>query len=223
MVPIINNLILALLLLCITQVESIKIGRQIPVSGRGATELNNKIKSIREELNTYRLNHQDDSNGFIRREFLGSYQKDVNKIIDKLKSEMDKYLQLNSCLRYYFQDFVDFSELESSEGGAAHILLAINVVMENEPNTRIQSLNLNIMDKDVNALRRKNGIHEHEIHIAVDYPVLSKTREEYGGEYTDFCFENLKVDRSWSSDPHDINVYTDISLSLIHISEPTRH
>lgn len=216
MIPIIHHIILALILLCITQAQSIKIGRQIPVSGRGATELNTKIKGIREELDSYRISHQDDSNGFIRRrhEFLGSYQKDVDKIINNLRQEMNKYLQLNSCLRYYFQDFVDFSELESSEGSAAHILLAINMIVENEPNPRVQSLNLNIMDKDMNALRRKNGIHERESHIAVDYPVMSKSREEYGNEHIDFCFENLKVDRSWSSDPHDINIYTDISFGL---------
>ncbi|VEU20950.1 DEKNAAC101844 [Brettanomyces naardenensis] len=210
------------IILCISYslscVSAVQLSRTIPLSGKNAAALNTRITQRRHELNSLKNSLDTSTPGFFGSGVSKSKLKEIDQAVAKLKSAVNEYLICNSCLRYYVGDFVDFAELDQSPGGYTGLLIAINLKLEDTPDDKLQSLNMNVMDEQKNILRRKNDIRDRNIHMAIDFPVISKDRESYSDQYIDVCFENLKVDRSWNSHPRGIDSSMSIDFGLPSIA-----
>lgn len=198
---------------------TIQVGRQIPVAGSYAKKLNEEISNQRLKLKLLEeKENNDDMFSFGNSWRSKGLQKQRTELRNSLSGKIKEYLMLNTCLRYYLNDVFDFSALDFSKNAYTGIWIAITVNIDNEPDHNTQSFNLNVMDRMMNVLRRKDDISQN-LHVAIDYPVRSRNRDEYDKEYVDICFENQKIDLSWNSNPPTIDTYTIINFGFADIKQ----
>lgn len=201
-----------LLRLLVAVVTAVDVGRLIPQSGPEALAAKDELDKCRVNLNS--VSKEDPGNGGLFG--LGSSKKDHR--IELIQKRMDKaltmYLGNNACLRYYLKDHVDFGEIGTSTG----IMIALNLILENEPDYKVQMLNLNVMDRDMNTMRRKDDLRDKKVDFALEYPIHTHTREGYNEEYIDVCFENFKRDMSWKSQPTVIEALVSLEFGLSSIT-----
>ncbi|QPG73342.1 hypothetical protein FOA43_000652 [Brettanomyces nanus] len=213
------QLVAMLVLLLLPCYAAVEVGKIIQVSGSNAVQINSLVSQRRHELNSLKDKIKGSSKGFFRSSGISSSQrKELDNAFENLQSAVNDYLICNTCLRYHLNDYVDFDEVDQSPGGYKGVMVAINIRFQGEPDHKIQMLNLNVMDRDMNTLRKISGIHEQAVHMAIDYSVLTKDRTSYSKEYIDICFENLKVDRSWNSKPREIDADMSIEFGMPSIA-----
>lgn len=215
------NLIISLLF--INFIDCVKVGMEIPPNSNYNNDLLTDINLINHEI--YSLDFEKD-------------QKNFEKLNLKLNKILESYLIDNSCLRYYLSDYIKFSEInkfnnkkdlvdenriegnkkiDSNEG----LMIAFNFKFSSnsEIDSRIQKLNLSLLDKNVNILRRINNINQENLKLLINYPINNKNEEFFNNQYFDLCFENVKYDKSWNSKPIPINVFIEINFGINEISD----
>lgn len=217
-----NIINLIITLLFINFIDCVKVGMEIPPNLNYDNDLLTDINLINHEL--YSMDFEKD-------------QKNVEKLNLKLNKILESYLINNSCLRYYLNDYVKFSDIDkfnknlnndnndnnndkkidSNEG----FMIAFNFEFSSngEIDSRIQKLNLSLLDKNVNILRRINNINQENLKLLINYPLNNKDEEFFNNQYFDLCFENIKYDKSWNSKPIPINAFIEINFGINEISE----
>ncbi|KAG0672273.1 hypothetical protein C6P42_003284 [Pichia californica] len=180
----------------------------IPPSLDNGNDLLTDINLIHQDI--YKMNPNIDS-------------KKMEKLNLKLKKTLDTYLINNSCLRYYLNDYIQFNNIEpnqmeihSNEG----FMIAINIEFINEEsiNSKVQKINLSLIDKNINILRRINNINQRNLKLLINYPLTEKNEEYFNDQYFDMCFENVKYDKSWTSKQIEVDSNIEINFGIEEIS-----
>jgi hypothetical protein len=187
-------------------IEAISIGIEIPPSIGESNDLLTDISLIHQELYSIQ----------------GGYSKNKKKIAS-LNKQLDKvvndYLIRNVCLRYYLKDYVTFNDEEINSNINNGLIISLNFKFNGlDKDSRNQVLNLSILDKFANTLRRINKIKEDNLNILIDYPLNNKDENFYNEQYFDLCFENLKYDKSWNSKHNSIDTDLELSFGIKSIS-----
>lgn len=196
-------------------ISAVKLGMQIPPNPNGDNDLLTDINLLHHEI----YGMDDSSNNNLRND--AAFQKKLEKLNAKLQKILTDYLINNSCLRYYLADYINFSQTGIDPKTSESVMLAFNIEFpsDNHIDQRIQRLNLNVLDRNANTLRRINNINQQSLRLLVDYPLTEKTPEFCSEQYVDICFENLKHDKSWNSKPSTVEVFMEIQFGVEALSE----
>lgn len=206
----IKSLIFYLLFWITPVIHGLSIGIQVPPSLEGSTDLLTEINSIHEEL--YSLNNVV-RNGWGGRSYKNNIEK-IRSLHKQIEISVNNYLLKNTCLRYYLTEYISFDELKSHRDKGFLVSLNFKINGIND-----QILNLNILDKDANTLRRISKIKERNLNVLIQYPLNEKTEEFYAEQYFDLCFENFKHDKSWSAKISLLEVYLELAFGIETISQ----
>lgn len=212
----VRTLLLALVFFfCMDSILAVKLGMQIPPNPNGDNDLLTDIYLLHHEI--YGM---DDGSNNHQREDL-AFQKKLERLNAKLQKIVTNYLISNSCLRYYLSDHINCSQIGTDPQTSESVMLAFKFDFSSdyEIDSRIQKLNLNVLDKNANTLRRINSINQESLRVLVDYPLTEKTPEFCNEQYFDVCFENLKHDKSWSSRPSTVEAMMEIEFGVEALSE----
>lgn len=196
-------------------ISAVKLGMQIPPNPTGDNDLLTNINLLHHEI----YGMDDSSNNNLRND--AAFQKKLEKLNAKLQRILTNYLINNSCLRYYLADYINCSQTSVDTKTSESVMLAFNIELPSDHHIdqRIQRLNLNVLDRNANTLRRINNISQQSLRLLVDYPLTEKTTEFCSEQYVDICFENLMHDRSWNSKPSSIEVFLEIQFGVEALSE----
>ncbi|GMM27614.1 hypothetical protein DAMA08_003300 [Martiniozyma asiatica (nom. inval.)] len=181
-----------------------RIGLFIPASGGKVPEIITDINAIHQEMYSSSVKTK---------------QKQYLKLKGQLESTVDAYISNNKCIRYYPSQHIPFEDLNANSNEHNSVMMAFNINFDNKPDYNIQKLGLNIMDPSANTLRRISKIHDSTIKLIVDYPLIENSEEYFLNQYIDICFENLKLDHSWKSQPRVIEASLEIYFGLTAIKE----
>lgn len=224
---IITSRIIYLLIFLVNFNYCYQIGMEVPLGS-----MKNSI-NILEKYN----NHQKN---------LNSLKKEQNQIIDSQKNKkkiqnqlnkinnekenlinnfnelLTKYNEENTCLRYYINEYVRYTDLIVSnnyknyvtkdeeemnedeknkyllEHKYSNVIVSIQVKLDDDftRDDQASQLNFNIFDREGNILRRKNNLRQNSMQLAISLYVNTNS-ELFNKEYIDICFENVRIDQSW--------------------------
>ncbi|GME81658.1 unnamed protein product [Ambrosiozyma monospora] len=195
-----------------TSVNAVRVGVQIPESGKETETLLREFSNLQPAFKEVQDSHE-----MIEDEI--DTQSEDDKTVQKMREIVTRYVEMNPCFRYYLHEYMDFHEFEFSgntRNSLTNALIAIDIQFLVEPDQRTQVLNLNILDRNFNMLRRKERLVEKDVHMVVDYSFFNDL-DKFNSEYIDVCFENIKVDKSWSSRPRVIDAYMTIEFGMSQI------
>lgn len=212
MFMIITRVCLTLLLLTRVITASVSIGMEITESKNGDRDLLSDIDLVHQKM--YSLN---DLNDIKNSKILDDFNNQISKIINN-------YLINNSCLRFYLNEYSTLENVLNMKNSKINngLLVSINVDFSDTDfhiDQNRQTININILDKDGNTLRRINKVNNDKLNLLIDYPIHSENLEIYKQQYFDFCFENLKHDKSWNSVINSIFAKLDLSFGMETIKE----
>ncbi|GMG33471.1 unnamed protein product [Ambrosiozyma monospora] len=195
-----------------TSVSAVKVGVQIPESGKDTELLLREFSKLQPAFKEVQESHEivDDE--------INSDTED-DKTVQKIRELVTRYVEINPCFRYYLHEYMDFREFEFSgnaRNSLTNALIAIDIQFLIEPDQKTQVLNLNILDRNLNMLRRKERLDKKDVHMVVDYSFFNDL-DKFNSEYIDVCFENIKVDKSWSSRPRIIDAYMTLEFGMSQI------
>ncbi|KAG7696366.1 hypothetical protein KL915_002730 [Ogataea haglerorum] len=191
---------LCLFILFIGPVSALRIGVCIQPSAGNAVDLFKTVNDYQSRINTMnKLN-----------------KKERQTLTERFETAVTNYLSCNTCLRYYLEDHLEIDTGNIKQLEMSNILISLDIHINESIDTKIQQLNLNVIDRNGNTLRRKNNLQEQNVQMVVDFP-LHDHRNGYKLEYLDLCFENIKIDQSWKSVPKDIEAYVTMRFGIPEI------
>ena len=187
-----------------TEASFVKVGIEVPPSRHESTDLLTDIDRIHQEL--YALDIKDSKNS-----------KRIQELDEKVQNAIADYSSSNSCLRYQLREYMSYAQfLDDSKANVNNgMLVSINVKFSDteqyiDPDAQI--ININILDKAGDTLRRIGHIREDQVRLLIDYPMISTGEKHYNKQYFDLCFENFKYDKSWNS--HVLPILAHVELSF---------
>lgn len=188
-------------------VSATQLCMEIPPSRTDSQELMTELNMLHQHL--YSMDASKSKN-----------QNEIQLLNDKIDKVVNDYLISNSCLRYYFKEYISFEEVENSLPLNNGIVVSLRLKLDDyHIDQRKQKLNLNIIDPMANTLRRINSIEETELRFLFDYPIEEKTRDYFNEQYFDVCLENIKYDKSWSSTISIINGELELIFGMNSINK----
>ncbi|AWU77707.1 uncharacterized protein C5L36_0D04350 [Pichia kudriavzevii] len=188
-------------------VSATQLCMEIPPSRTDSQELMTELNMLHQHL--YSMDASKSKN-----------QNEIQLLNDKIDKVVNDYLISNSCLRYYFKEYISFEEVENSLLLNNGIVVSLRLKLDDyHIDQRKQKLNLNIIDPMANTLRRINSIEETELRFLFDYPIEEKTRDYFNEQYFDVCLENIKYDKSWSSTISIINGELELIFGMNSINK----
>ncbi|KAG7879211.1 hypothetical protein KL905_003390 [Ogataea polymorpha] len=191
---------LCLLLLFIGPVSALRFGVCIQPSAGNAIDLFRTVNDYQSRINAMnKLNN-----------------KERQLLTERFETAITNYISSNTCLRYYLKDHLEISMEGDKQLEMSNILISLDIHINEPIDAKIQQLNLNVIDRHGNTLRRKNNLQDQNIQMVVDFPLYDH-RNDYKVEYLDLCFENIKIDQSWKSSPKDIEAYTTLKFGVPEI------
>lgn len=185
-------------------VDGLKIGVQIPPNSNTNNDLITEINLLNQEINSNTNNNNQ-----------------LDNLNTKLNKILNSYLINNSCLRYYLSDYIKFSSIRNEINLKVNqgLLISFNFQFTNQFDSKIQKLNLSLIDKYGNILRRSNDIQKDELNFVIDFPIDANNEYMFKNEYFDLCFENLKYDKSWNSKAEILESSIEILFGMQSINE----
>ncbi|KAH3661557.1 hypothetical protein OGAPHI_006405 [Ogataea philodendri] len=145
-------------------------------------------------------------------------RKERQLLTEQFENRVTDYITSNTCLRYHLKDHIQVEQLAEKEMyfDMSNILISLDMEINKPIELRRQQLNINVIDRHGNTLRRKTNLQEQNVQMVVDFPLYNH-KDDYKSEYFDLCFENINIDQSWRSSPKNIDAYLTIKFGVPEI------
>ncbi|KAG7816695.1 hypothetical protein KL919_003991 [Ogataea angusta] len=191
---------LCLLLLFIGPVSALRFGVCIQPSAGNAIDIFKTVNDYQSRINTMnKLN-----------------KKERQILMEQFETAVTTYISCNTCLRYHLRDHLEVDTENIKPFEMNNILISLDIHINEPIDAKLQQLNLNVIDRHGNTLRRKNNLQEQNVQMVVDFPLYDHGND-YTLEYLDLCFENIKIDQSWKSAPKVIEAYITVKFGVPEI------